>query len=284
MIRYLKPSVRFALTLLVWVLLFSAESMFVAAAVLLAHEAAHWAACRALGVPVFGISALPWGLTITTPLMYEPGRQIFISAAGPLCNFVLIGICCLIRRFFSVSGEMFDFFVIANLADGVFNLLPALPLDGGIILKAVLCHLHGLVNGVKRTIAVTAAVGGIVFILGMFVFIDTGSNFSFAVVGLFVLFNLRRENELLLCLRKRILTGEIESAAKIRYVRVQDTCRAICLVGTVTCEYATVYLVEKDGRFIGEVTCGGMIAELCKNTAVTMGECAAAKHGVRAAK
>ena len=269
----LKPCIRFALALLVWALLFSLKSIFAFLLAVLAHEAAHLLMCMKLKVKVLGMTPLPWGMTISTPLIYDIKSQFYISAAGPVCNFIILSLCVSFKKFFNINLEFFDVFMLANFADGFLNLLPVLPLDGGIILKSRLCKAFGLSGGFTKAMQITAFLGTVILIFGIAVFLVTGYNFSYAAAGVFILVNLKHERELLMCIKKRVFTGEIKSAEKIKYISVDASCHAICLANLISCSYTLVFLVNKNGRFLKEVSQDIILQKLFENSLITVGEC-----------
>lgn len=269
----LKPCVRFALALFVWALLFSVKSILIIAAAVLLHECAHILACLIFKVQILGFEPLPWGLTVATPLIYDKKLQFAISIAGPACNLAVLAVCCALRAFMPEDSGTMELFMLANLADGLLNLLPALPLDGGIILKSRLCSAFGLAAGFKAALRITAAAGALILAFGIEVLIATGYNFSYIAAALFILSNLRHERELLMCIKKRVFTGEIKSAERVKYVSVDASCNAICLANLISCSHTLVFLVNDGGRFSGEVTQEQLIKKLFENSLITVGEC-----------
>lgn len=256
-----------------WALLFSVKSIAIIAAAVLLHEAAHFAMCLHLGVKILAFTPLPWGMSIHTPLIDSPRMQLAISAAGPLCNFAVLALCCAVRSVFGINSADFGLFMLANFADGFLNLLPALPLDGGIILKSRLCIGHGLAGGFKTAINISAAIGVLIFLFGVGAFLESGYNFSYMAAGVFILSNLKHERQLLMCIKKRVFTGEIKSAQKIRYITVDENCNAICLASLISCSYTLIFLVNSSDRFLGEVTQEELIKKLFENSLITVGEC-----------
>lgn len=109
-------------------------------ALVLLHEGCHALAARAFGFPTRQIELLPFGGVARIEGMFElnPNAEILIAAAGPACNLILLMAAVSIDRLFPLPEEQLRFFVDVNLGLAALNLLPALPLDGGRMLRGVL--------------------------------------------------------------------------------------------------------------------------------------------------
>lgn len=94
------------------------------------HECGHLAALRLCRVPVFGIELRAGGAVIHTGVT-GAGREAVCTAAGPLVNLVLA------VAFFHAAPRS----ALVNLLLLCFNLLPVYPLDGGRLLRLLLCRL-----------------------------------------------------------------------------------------------------------------------------------------------
>ena len=113
----------------------------------LMHEVVHMLVARAQGLEVGDVELFPFGgvARIEDVLELDPQVESVVSLAGPLFNFALVAISLLIYANIPSwqNNEILLFFMRSNLTLGFFNLLPALPLDGGRILRARLCGVLG---------------------------------------------------------------------------------------------------------------------------------------------
>lgn len=112
----------------------------------LLHEVSHALTARALGFPVRGITLhFLGGYTEIERDSPTPGRDLVVSAAGPAVSLALGGLAFVASM--PVNADVPEFLLFelaaANLIVGVFNLLPALPLDGGHMLRAVVWRVTG---------------------------------------------------------------------------------------------------------------------------------------------
>ena len=133
---------------------------------LLAHELAHAIVARRNGVEVDGIVLWLFGgvarLKGDAP---DPLADLRIAGVGPLVSLalgVVFGALAWVVSGFGVGGivlGVLGWLALINVVLAIFNLVPAAPLDGGRILRAVLWHLRGD----RTSAAVSAAKAGRVF-------------------------------------------------------------------------------------------------------------------------
>ncbi|MDP9396319.1 MAG: site-2 protease family protein, partial [Actinomycetota bacterium] len=106
----------------------------------LVHELSHSLVARGLGMRVRQITLhLLGGVSEIEEEAATPGREFLIAFAGPLLSLVLAGLGWLGLRVLepgTVAAVLMFELMVTNLAVGVFNLLPGLPLDGGRVLQA----------------------------------------------------------------------------------------------------------------------------------------------------
>lgn len=123
----------------------------------LAHELGHCWAARLLGMPVIGVRLyLLGGVSELSRAPRSPRDEAIIAAAGPAVSAVLAGVFWLAVTFTTpgtVGWLLVMLLTLSNLVVAVFNLLPALPLDGGRVLRAGVWRASGN-RGAGTTVAV----------------------------------------------------------------------------------------------------------------------------------
>ncbi len=110
------------------------------------HELGHSFTAMHYGIGVRRILLMPiGGMAEFDTIPRQPVRELWITLAGPAVNFVIAGVLWLLLPP-AVGGDIETMNVVDfghllmkwNVLMGVFNLLPAFPMDGGRILRAVL--------------------------------------------------------------------------------------------------------------------------------------------------
>lgn len=104
------------------------------------HEFAHFLAARIMHVGIEEIRLMPFGgaAHIGNPYILSAAQLFITSMAGPLSNLALIFVCAAFAHWGLLSPEFTLTMLEVNLVLMLFNLLPALPLDGGRMLYALL--------------------------------------------------------------------------------------------------------------------------------------------------
>lgn len=151
MIRFRALGVRFSLPLLALLTPLLARrlglrgGMGALAIALGAHELAHLAAARAARVGIREIRLTPFGgsAQIENPYRLSPAQLAAVAAAGPCANLLLALASAALAQWAIISPGAAARAARANLTLALFNLIPALPLDGGRMLYALLQHPLG---------------------------------------------------------------------------------------------------------------------------------------------
>jgi Zn-dependent protease len=155
------------------------------------HELSHSLVARAHGVHVYDITLLPiGGMARLAEMPEDPATEFQIAVAGPVLNFILAGVTfwVLLATGGAFLGWLLEKVLVINLALGIFNLLPAFPMDGGRLLRACLTTRHGYLVGTRKAARVGRWVALGLGIIGVLTF-----NLLLIAVAVFVWFSGRRE-------------------------------------------------------------------------------------------
>jgi Zn-dependent protease/CBS domain-containing protein len=143
-------------------------------ACVVAHEFGHIFTARAFGVSTPDVTLLPiGGVARLERIPEEPWEEFLIAIAGPLVNVAIAFALVLIagahlspNDLYAVEStrtSLIDRLAAVNLFLAVFNMIPAFPMDGGRVLRALLATRLGFV----RATEIAAVIGqGVAFALG----------------------------------------------------------------------------------------------------------------------
>ncbi len=162
---------------------------------LLAHELGHLAAILALRLRVSEFRAELGGFTIEYAGETGPAGRALIAAAGPLAGLLY---ALAVSR---LGGELFCLSAGLSLLLSLFNLLPALPLDGGRICAALAELLPDPGRGERLCRALGAGTGLALLFLGLRLLLR-GRGAALALSGAWLLFSALRPGEGLVKTRK----------------------------------------------------------------------------------
>ncbi len=166
--------------------------------IVLMHEYGHALAARRYGIATEDITLLPIGGVARLERMpREPRQELVVALAGPAVNVVLAALLWIGLRVFAahpdpMAGVTDEGFLTRSLAEqllGVnvwlagFNMLPAFPMDGGRVLRAILAWRTGdYARATVRAAAIGRAFAVLFGLLGFFRF----QNPMLVLVALFV--------------------------------------------------------------------------------------------------
>ncbi len=108
------------------------------------HECAHAFAAAKLGYKLNRIVLMPFGAVIDGDLQGLSAKdEIYIALCGPLCNLITAAFFAALWWFTPDTYAFTDTACYTSLAIALVNFLPALPLDGGRILRGALTRSFG---------------------------------------------------------------------------------------------------------------------------------------------
>ncbi|HWG55883.1 MAG TPA: site-2 protease family protein [Gaiellaceae bacterium] len=232
---------------------------------ILLHELGHAFRAQRDGMEIDGITLWLFGGVARFKGMFpSAGAEFRIALAGPAVSLVLgalfVGIAVLLDAPEAVDGVA-AWLGYINLALLAFNLLPALPLDGGRVLRSALWHTRGDFGWATRIAASIGRGFGFLFIAGglaLFILHGAFSGAWLAFIGWFLLGAASSENRYLIA--RQALDG-----LRVRDLMVRDPVTvdpALSLARFVD-ETAwrhrfTTYPVVENGRIVGLLPFGAV--------------------------
>jgi len=155
------------------------------------HEIGHATMARRFGIRTQDITLLPiGGVARLCRIPEEPHKELLIALAGPVVNVVIaaglyVGMAVSGLRVLPIEGAVTEASFLTsmfwfNVIVVAFNMLPAFPMDGGRVLRALVARRRDYVEATQ-----TAARAGQAIAL-VFIFLGLMNNWLLAIVGVFV--------------------------------------------------------------------------------------------------
>jgi stage IV sporulation protein FB len=144
----------------------------------LLHEFGHVLAARRYGIVTPEIILLPiGGVSRMERIPEKPSQEMAVALAGPIVSVAIAGVLYLILGRFSLPTStdfqgtkinIVESLAYVNLVLAMFNLLPAFPMDGGRVLRALLASRLGYARGTQIAASVGQVAAFGLGLLGLF--------------------------------------------------------------------------------------------------------------------
>jgi len=178
--------------------------LFVLFGVVFLHELGHSLVARRFGIRVYDITFWPLGgMARMSEIPERPRTEILIASAGPAVNFVLAALALPVYFWTHaaiLAGEPTRLvlgietasatFVAINLLLGLFNLVPAFPMDGGRVLRALFGLSGDWVSATEKAVSIGRVLAFGMIIAGL---VWPQHLMLLPLIGLFVWFTGARE-------------------------------------------------------------------------------------------
>ncbi len=227
------------------------------------HELSHSVVAKHYGIKVRKIVLYPiGGVSAIEEIPENPAIEWRMAIAGPLVS-LLIGVFLLVLDQFvssklpfsqalpivKTSGTLIHDLATLNLVLGGFNLIPAFPMDGGRILRAVLAERMKFVDATRYAAFLGKLLGIVMAVVGILY------DFWLTLVGMFIYVGATEETE------STIVSTTIARVriADVMYPEVVSVKPESSLTEALETMFRARYhdaVVERDGAFQGIVTWG----------------------------
>jgi len=144
----------------------------------LLHEFGHIFTARAFGVATPDVILLPiGGVARLERIPEKPSEEFLVAIAGPAVNVVIAALLILsgarldmssLASIENAGASLVDRLAFVNLFLALFNLIPAFPMDGGRVLRALLASRFGYVRATEIAAAIGQWVAFALGFLGLF--------------------------------------------------------------------------------------------------------------------
>lgn len=234
----------------------------------LAHEFGHALAARRYGIATPDITLLPIGGMARLERMPEnPRQEIIVALAGPAVNVVIwavlvgvIGVEMRVDQWTMIDSTGPGFLArlaLVNLILAVFNMIPAFPMDGGRVFRAVLSLVMDRVKATR----IAALAGQIVALLLGFGGLSSG-NPVLVLIALFVFVAANAENQdvAMRAVSRRLLARDA-MITRYQSLTPEDSIdiAANTLIRTTQHEFP---VLNPDGALVGFVTRAALFSAL----------------------
>jgi stage IV sporulation protein FB len=244
-------------------------------AIVILHELGHSLAALRYGVPVKQIVLLPiGGVAQLSRIPEEPIQEFVIAIAGPLVNFALAvvllaggllagidlqltGLAAMLGNIRDLSlSSIFNYVFISNLFLGVFNLLPAFPMDGGRVLRALLATRLDY----ARATSIAVVIGqSLAWLLGLWGFL--GGGFFLILIAIFIYIGAGQEGQSVQVRQVlRDLTVEQAYSRQARTMKPDESLRQA--VDLTLSTFQSDFPICDGERLVGLLTYQGLVEAL----------------------
>jgi len=222
------------------------------------HELAHSWVARRYGIKVRKIVLYPiGGVSEIEEIPDNPRIEWRMAIAGPIASFLIGALLLALNQVIAietpeisglaVTGSLLFTLGMLNLLLGAFNLIPAFPMDGGRVFRAILAEHMKHADATKYAVYLGRILGIVMAVFG-FIF-----NFWLIIIGLFIYIGASEEAE---------ATIVSTTIARVRVKDVMYQEKGVAAPETTVSEALEIMfksryhdvLVEKNGLLVGLVT------------------------------
>jgi Zn-dependent protease len=242
------------------------------------HELGHALTAKRFGINTNKITLLPiGGMASLERIPESPKQELLVTLAGPLVNVVIaifLYFIVPVNEFlhlnftetfetlssFTLQSFLFYLYVV-NIGLVVFNLIPAFPMDGGRILRALLAMK---MNRVKAT-QIASSIGQVIAVI--FLLIGLLYNPFLIIIALFIFLGAYGENQIVQHLA--LLKGHtVEEAMLINITTFSPEDSIDLVVNKIISGTETNFIVLKDKKVKGILYHNDIIDNSNKNVLV----------------
>ncbi len=173
----------------------------------LLHEFGHALTARRYGIPTRDITLLPIGGVARLERMPDrPVQELWVALAGPAVNVVIAGVLGVLLGFAGVLGRLDVLEIVGgsfwvrlfwvNVTLVVFNMIPAFPMDGGRVLRAILALRMDYARATRMAATLGQGIALVFAFFGLTGLLGAAGNPLLLFIALFVWIGAGQEAEM----------------------------------------------------------------------------------------
>jgi Zn-dependent protease len=230
------------------------------------HELGHALTARRFGIATKDITLLPIGGMARLDRMPDrPWQELSVALAGPMVNVVIAVALFVVLRFADLpiaidrqsmnGGSFVANLAWINLSLAAFNLLPAFPMDGGRVLRALMSLWMPALRATEVATSIGKMLAVMLGVLGVF------SSPTLVLIALFVWFGATSELHSL-HLKTHLLPVSVQRAMITQFEALPADSRLRFAVERTLASFQHDFPVMKEHRMVGILTRGKLIQGL----------------------
>lgn len=253
--------------------------------IVLLHETGHVVMARYFHLPVERIELFPFGgvAYIQSYRNSSLFKEMLVALAGPFTNLLAAGFIWIVKVKLAVIPTWLEFGWQVSMAMAVCNLIPALPLDGGRIVRALLAKRFGFFPATRLTAGAGQFLACIVFFFGLWRVSFHWVNFSWMLLAGYFFFAACREKRAAFLTLISYLTGKDQeikrrgilpgrSLVMLSSVQVKQVLKTLAPQN-----YHLIYVIGERGELQGVLTeraviSAGLAGDMEKNLGEILGK------------